>query len=126
VAFADGYAATPLESVSRVVMQQYGVPAPRLQVRIGQPLVGIVDFLWEEFGVIGEADGLLKYDDPNALRAEKLRQEALECLGYVVVPWTWNDIWRRPEWVMARLGAAMSGRTPASAGSRPRHADRSA
>jgi very-short-patch-repair endonuclease len=60
--------------------------------------------------VIGEADGLLKYDDarPLSLRAEKLRQEALEARGYIVVRWTWDDIWRRPDWVVSRLRRAMA------------------
>jgi len=110
--FADGLAASPLESVSRVVFAEFGLPRPRLQVAIGDPEWpdGVVDFLWEDFGVIGEADGLLKYDGarPSALRAEKLRQEALEDRGYVVVRWTWDDIWRRPDWVVARLRSAMS------------------
>jgi very-short-patch-repair endonuclease len=82
-----------------------GLPAPELQVALGGASpVGIVDFYWEDFGVIGEADGLLKYDDaPDALRAEKLRQEALENLGFIVVRWTWEEIWRRPDVVEARL-----------------------
>lgn len=117
IAFADGRAATPLESVSRVVFREMGLPPPELQVTVacyesGNPRI-IVDFLWPEFGVAGEADGLLKYDedlDPKrvSLRAEKLRQEEIEALGYTVVRWTWDDIWRRPEWVVARIRAAMA------------------
>lgn len=113
--FADPRAESPLESISRVVFAEAGLPAPDLQRPIGDPQwpVGIVDFSWEEFGVIGEADGLMKYDASNdddlsnPLRAEKLRQEALEALGYIVVRWTWDDIWRRPDWVVARLQRAM-------------------
>lgn len=113
IAFADGRAASPLESISRVLFQDWGLPAPQLQVAVlrdanGKPIY-IVDFLWEEFGVVGEADGLLKYDDDPeglSLRREKLRQEALEDLGYVVVRWTWEDVWRRPDWVVARLQRA--------------------
>ena len=109
--FADARAESPLESISRVVFAEAGLPAPDLQRPIGDPEwpTGIVDFFWEEFGVIGEADGLMKYDDDErrSLRAEKLRQEALEALGYVVVRWTWDDIWRRPDWVVARLQRAM-------------------
>lgn len=116
LAFADGRAASPLESVSRVVFREVGLPPPELQWTVawdqwGNPRI-IVDFCWPEFGVVGEADGLLKYDqeiDPEgtSLRAEKLRQEEIEGLGYIVVRWTWDDIWRRPEWVVARIRAAM-------------------
>jgi hypothetical protein len=115
VAFADGNAANPLESISRVLFREWGLPAPQTQVTVlrdefGNP-VYIVDFLWEELGVVGEADGLLKYDgDPEglSLRREKLRQEALEDMGYVVIRWTWSDIWQRPEWVNARLRGAFA------------------
>jgi very-short-patch-repair endonuclease len=91
-----------------------GLPPPELQVTLawdewGNPRI-IVDFYWPEYGVVGEADGLMKYDvnadEPNPLRAEKLRQEELEALGYVIVRWTWDDIWRRPEWVASRLRTA--------------------
>jgi hypothetical protein len=109
-AFADGRAESPLESVSRVAFHDLGLPTPELQVPLGDKNwpAGIVDFYWEEFGVVGEADGLLKYDDEQqlSLRAEKLRQEALEALGFIVVRWTWEDIWRRPEWVAHRLRSA--------------------
>lgn len=111
VEFADSRAASALESVSRVAFAEAGLPPPQLQVPIGDPEWpdGIVDFLWEEYGVIGEADGMFKYDgSPMALRAEKLRQEALEARGYIVVRWTWDDIWRRPDWVVDRLRRAMA------------------
>lgn len=116
IAFADGRAASALESVSRVVFRELGLPPPELQFTVawdewGNPRI-IVDFCWPEFGVVGEADGLLKYDedlDPQreSLRAEKLRQEEIEALGYIVVRWTWDQIWRNPEGVVARLRAAM-------------------
>ena len=111
-AFADPGAATPLESISRVVFHESGLPAPELQVALafdahGNPRI-VVDFLWRDYRVVGEADGLLKYDPerPDALIAEKLRQEEIEGLDYIVVRWTWDDIWRRPEWVVRRLREA--------------------
>jgi hypothetical protein len=111
VDFADGRAESPLESISRVAFCEMGLPAPEVQVPLGPDdyPVGIVDFYWEEFGVVGEADGLMKYDGEDnrlSLRAEKLRQEALEALGFIVVRWNWEDIWRRPDWVAGRLRTA--------------------
>jgi hypothetical protein len=112
--FADPRAASPLESISRFAFREMGLPTPELQVVLmrdewGNPTV-IVDFYWEEFGVVGEADGLLKYDDEGAtsLRNEKLRQEKIEGLGLIVVRWTWEDIWRRPDWVAMRLRRAFA------------------
>lgn len=105
VHFADSRAEGALESLSRLVFHEHGLPQPDLQVRLGESdLVGRVDFYWRAHGVVGEADGLLKYaDDPDALRREKLRQERLEDAGFVVVRWGWDDIWNRPEETVARI-----------------------
>lgn len=75
-------------------MADAGLPAPDLQVDIRDAdgvWLARTDFLWE-FAVVGEADGLEKYDDLSVLRAEKLRQERLERAGLVVVRWTMNDV----------------------------------
>lgn len=77
----DGSAESPLESLSRLRMAEHGLPPPSTQVELGDELgrfVGRVDFYWPEFGVAGEADGATKYQDPNALVAEKLRPMPLE------------------------------------------------
>lgn len=94
VELADGRAESPLESLSRLAMWAR-VPAPELQVALftsGGRFLGRVDFFWREFGVVGEADGLMKYDDGAALRAEKLRQEDLEDHGLVVVRWGYGQL----------------------------------
>jgi hypothetical protein len=111
LAFADGRSGSPLESISRVLFCERGIPAPQLQWPLGDPEdpFAVVDFFWEEFGVVGEADGLMKYDDedkPLALRDEKLRQEAIEAMDYIVVRWGWDDVWRRPDWVEQRIRRA--------------------
>ena len=57
--------------------------------------------------VLGEADGRGKYTDPTVLYAEKTRQEALERAGWIVVRWTWDELARTPEVVVARIAAAL-------------------
>lgn len=91
---ADPKAESVLESVSRVSMHEQHLPAPRTQVVLcsehGEPC-GRVDFFWEESGVIGEADGVGKYDAARGrstrdiVRAEKRREERLADLGYEIV-----------------------------------------
>ena len=75
------------------------------------------DFLWEETGVVGEADGLEKYDGVNglALRQEKLRQETLEQTGLIVVRWGWSDLADLPR-LVDRIGRALvrGSRRPAT------------
>jgi very-short-patch-repair endonuclease len=67
--------------------------------------VARVDFYWDDCGVVGEADGALKYDGRQALMAERRRQQALEDLGLIIVRWEWSDL-ARFESVARRLDKA--------------------
>lgn len=101
-------AQSPLESISRVRFCALGLPEPQLQVPIydRDGLVGYVDMCWLELGVIGEADGLMKYTDPQALVAEKRREDRLRALGFAVIRWSWSEIMNRPHVVVRRIQAA--------------------
>jgi hypothetical protein len=102
-------AQTPLESLSRVRLMRSGLPEPRLQVPFHDDagLIGIVDMYWDELGVIGEADGLLKYRTGADLIAEKRREDRLRRMK-PVVRWDWAQMWNSPrtiaEWVRRAAG----------------------
>jgi very-short-patch-repair endonuclease len=66
---------------------------------------------WREWCVIGEADGLGKYDYIAVLRREKVREDRLRALGMTVVRWTWDEMWNAPGDVVARILAAKSLRS---------------
>jgi very-short-patch-repair endonuclease len=110
IARLDGRSESALESVSRAVFAEHELPLPELQVELTAPARRYrVDFLWRVQRVIGEADGLGKYDAAGALRAEKLRQEDLESLGFRVIRWTWRDMLVDTEPTIARLRRALGG-----------------
>lgn len=95
-AFADGRADGPLESITRVAYAAQGLPAPETQVEVFAPdgtFLGLVDFLWREQRVIGEADGLGKYDSPLALKKEKRREEGLRVCRFEIVRNVWDEVW---------------------------------
>lgn len=102
IEFADAAAGSAGESVSRVLFDDFGFPAPVLQVRHAAPAGAgrwfFTDFEWPEFGLIGEFDGLVKYRDPALLRGldpsqvvidEKLREDFLRRRARGVARWTW-------------------------------------
>jgi hypothetical protein len=95
IAFADPRADSPLESISRVAFHDYELPVPILQAVIGG--YERADFLWPDYRVIGEADGLGKYTSPEVLRREKEREQSIAQLGFTTFRWTWRDAYRRPD-----------------------------
>ncbi len=111
VALADPRRESALESLSFGEMILHNLPLPAMQVLIRTQIGEVYpDFLWADARVIGEADGMVKYQTPDTLHREKLRQEALEAMGYVVVRWTYREMRRNPGAVMARIAAALAAR----------------
>ena len=123
VRFADGRADGPLESITRVAYAEEGLPAPETQVEIWSPegqFLGLVDFLFRAQRVIGEADGMGKYDADGALRAEKRREMGLRRCGFEVVRNVWDEVWsapgRRDLGHRMRQAFALAARAPAVPG----------
>lgn len=128
VAFLDGRSESVGESRSRVALRAAHFPDPTLQARITDAvdkIIARVDFLFPEFGVIGEFDGLVKYRSAPAgtrsaedvVIAEKAREDALRALGWLVVRWTWQDLDSPRNWLTRLTRAAEIGRRAARSGS---------
>jgi hypothetical protein len=105
LAFLDARSESAFESVSRAIMHEYELPPPEPQVvmAVDADTSYRLDFFWAEQRVVGEADGMTKYDDIAILRAEKVRQERLERLGLRVVRWTWREMLVETDATIARL-----------------------
>ncbi len=113
----DGQRESGLESRSAVVMHEHNIPAPETQVRILDQtgrVVARADFLWPRLGVVGEADGLVKYADAAARRvsAEKQREARLQALGLVVVRWTAAHLHGNPPLLVQQLRVALEQGNP--------------
>ena len=109
IEFSDALSESALESLSRVVFREQGIPPPELQEWIGgdeEGVIGRADFYWRRFATIGEADGAVKYADPQRAIAQLRRDARLRAAGFEVVHFTWDDIVRTPELVAASLREA--------------------
>jgi hypothetical protein len=108
VEFADRLSESALESICRVAFRDLGLPPPELQVRVGgeHGEIGRADFFWKQFAMIAEADGALKYADPDKARQQLWRDARLHEAGFQVVHITWSEITRYPDNVAAALRAA--------------------
>ena len=107
-AFSDARSESVLESLSRAVFHQAGLPPPDLQVWVGDDgeVIGRVDFLWRRQRTIGEADGAFKYQTPGRARAQLDRDARLRTAGYEVVHFTWPEITRVPAQVVNAIQVA--------------------
>lgn len=101
--------ASAAETIARNLMIDWNFPLPEQQVslkvrgRTYRP-----DFLWEEYKLILEVDGAIKYtgnygDPLGVIQEEHLRQRQLEQSGYTVLRVRWDDLVRRPENLKALL-----------------------
>ena len=103
--FAETRADSPLESVSRVNMRIIGCPRPLLQSSFSDYLgvIGETDFDWQDYAILGEADGEQKYLDAayrngrtaeEVVRDEKVREDRLRALHRGITRWGWTIAWR--------------------------------
>lgn len=115
---ADPDSESPGESLSRAVMIEHHLPLPTLQEPVrdqGGGLLGRVDFIWSEFGVIGEFDGRVKYGREltgrrvdDVLLAERRRELDIEsATGMRVVRWLWDDALREQGLLEILAGAGI-------------------
>jgi hypothetical protein len=111
---------SPLESLARGVIVLAGLPEPTPQVWIDTGAGPVrVDLLDEANRLITEADGKLKYSDPEVLWREKRREDALREQGFEVVRFAMSDYHRPLPW-LATYRRALD-RSARRAGDRSRH-----
>ena len=106
--YVDPRLETALESISWAFMCMSGLPLPRPQAWVtgASGRRYRVDFFWPEFGLVGEADGAIKYRAVADVMAEKERHSDLVDGGLSLVRWTWRDAWSQT--FIARLERSMS------------------
>jgi very-short-patch-repair endonuclease/predicted transcriptional regulator of viral defense system len=118
--FCDARSESALESVSRAALRDQGLPAPELQVWVGDDteVIGRADFLWRACRTVAEADGAIKYADPSRAMAQLERDARLREAGFEVVHFTWQEITQTPGQVAASIRAAFQRATVLSAARR--------
>lgn len=108
VQWADRYAESPNESRGRGTLLERGIPAPLCNLTFQyQDECFRPDAWWKGLGLVGEADGRVKYRSTGTgadpLWAEKLRQQWFEAeLGMSVYRWTDREMRLAPAGAEAR------------------------
>jgi hypothetical protein len=91
------------ETLTRDLFFKHHIPEPQLQYKVfdGSRLVGITDFAWPEYGLLGEFDGKIKYgrllkpgEEPGdaVFREKKREDEIREVTGMGMIRYTFGDL----------------------------------
>ncbi len=102
---ADPRADSEMESESRLMMIDGGLPLPVLQYPIvdRDHRTWRVDFAWPEQRLAVEYDGVVWHEGPEAFAYERQRRAALQEVGWVVIPIIADDVRRRPWQTIRRI-----------------------
>jgi len=99
--YADGGAESPQETATRLFLLRAGFPVPTTQVQVDTRLGAYwSDLGFPQWRLLVEYDGRDKYTSPQALFAEKRRQDAITETGHTMVRTTAED---RPTQLVARV-----------------------
>lgn len=107
--YADGRSESAMESETRLVFIDGGLPLPLLQYeiidRVGQ--LWRVDFAWPEAMVVAEYDSMEWHANPDAWKRDRIKAARLKDLGWVLVPVVLDDVRRHPADLLARVGSLL-------------------
>ncbi len=108
IALADPRRESAAESLSAGHFALSRLPTPDYQTRVVTSHGTFYpDFFWSGPRVIGEVDGAVKYQTPDAILQEKQREQILRDLGYTVVRWLAREIMLAPQVVLDRVSRAL-------------------
>jgi predicted transcriptional regulator of viral defense system len=110
---ADGRAQSPLETRARLRCVDGKVAPDVLQQEVRDDyghLLGVGDLAWLRPRIIGEADGAGPHGTPEALFADRHRQNNIMNAGWHLLRFTWQDT-LRPDIIPAKVRAAIAVRS---------------
>lgn len=92
------------------LLRDAGIPLPRCQTRIERDgaFVGRVDFSYEPAQVVIEVSGHAHHSTREQTAADARRRNQLQLAGYQVLEFTFDDVVRRPETVVAQVLDALT------------------
>jgi hypothetical protein len=103
--YADGRAESPIESETRLVFVEGGLPMPELQYEIIDRCGDLwrVDFAWPEAMLIAEYESMEWHASPEALKHDRMKTARLQECGWKTVPIVVDDVRHRPFDLVGRI-----------------------
>ncbi len=107
---ADPLAESPLETRLRLLLTRAGLPPESLQFKVRDAngrLVARLDMAWPSLRLGIEADGREVHELPEALLADRRRQNDLQDLRWTILRFTWDDVVNHPQSVIAKVRSTL-------------------
>lgn len=101
-----------LESRLFQVLVEGGLPQPKTQYRPRwlRKVNGRVDLAYTAERVIVEGDGQRWHGTPDAFQHDRTRDNLAQISGWIILRFTWDDLTKRPEYVVTTVDRALSAR----------------
>jgi hypothetical protein len=98
---------SPLETGIRLVIHDAGLPEPDLQMelRLGGTTYRI-DLGWRRWRLGIEGDGRV-HEDPDAVFADRYRQNLMQNARWLLLRFTWKDLTQRPWYIVETVRDAL-------------------
>lgn len=96
-----------LETRFLQLIRSAGLPPPdaQVEVRLGSNTVARLDFAYRSRRIAIELDGAAYHSGELAERRDRRRDDQLGALGWNVLRFGWDDVTRRPEYVLGTMRA---------------------
>jgi very-short-patch-repair endonuclease len=111
VALADRRAESTFETLLRLLLVRAGFPPEDLQFKVftedGRE-VARLDLAWPSIKLAVEADGRQFHDAPKALYRDRARANDVELEGWTILRFTWADLLRDPDEIVAKIARAVN------------------
>ncbi len=103
--YADGRAESAMESETRLVFIDGGLPLPELQYEIVDKCGKLwrVDFAWPTAKVAAEYDSAEWHANPDAFKHDRMKTARLQECGWISIPVVVDDVRRHPIDLVARV-----------------------
>ena len=113
VEYADGRAESAMESETRLVFIDGGLPLPELQYEIVDKCGKLwrVDFAWPDAMLAAEYDSVEWHANPDAFKHDRMKIARLQECGWSLVPIVVDDVRRRPIDLVARISGHLEQRS---------------
>jgi hypothetical protein len=109
--WCDARSGSVLESLLRVLLADAGLPTPRTQHALCDPLTGVVrrvDLAWPAQRLVVEADGRRWHDPLDVRDLDRRRDNGWAVLGWRVLRFSWSDVVGSPDDVVSAVRRALA------------------